>query len=365
MFCRNIILVQTIYVWLLCCILMPDAYPVLELALDNGVTHVEMFKRQNNKGGSPQPKKSAAGSTRKPEVAKSRPAAPPKKAADQPTKQVAQPAPKAVPNTARPSADMRAGPSITNPDPKKAVRDSVVGRRPEQQGAQQGVSSDPTRREPKSLTPQQQKQQSTGTGSGNLQGGLPQSDANRGFTNSAPADNNVMRGGATGAPQNGLVEGPAQDALQQQVGSGSRQPAQQGSTSEVTPATEKAPSTVGDTPGLRAQSAPAPGQANAPDSGTRPGIPGGDGMMRLNHNELQSLGFSDNQIQEMNRGTREGEELQSSATIAGIRRYGADRFAAQELGPEVNDRFLSGKQTPEDQQKIDNMKARMFGMNGL
>ncbi|KAI3639553.1 hypothetical protein MIR68_002247 [Amoeboaphelidium protococcarum] len=82
------------------------------------------------------------------------------------------------------------------------------------------------------------------------------------------------------------------------------------------------------------------------------------GRMRLSQDTLKSLGYSQDQMNQMNSDTAEGYKLSKDAAAYALKSFGTDSFVAQQMGPQTFTNFKQGTMTPQEQQKFADLKAQ-------
>ncbi|KAI3639547.1 hypothetical protein MIR68_002241 [Amoeboaphelidium protococcarum] len=237
-------------VWLLCCILVSNSYPVRDILPSDGAQRVEIFKREDGagKGGSKSgassgPKGGTVGSNGKSSGANAKPAGASSKSTQSkvstsqgspgPSNPSASGPPKSSSNSGGPAAPAKSKEADKGPKKASAPSDakaSDAAKDSERQKNKQQGSSGLTAPQAGSLSSQQQQQ----AGMSQKPSDSVQSqsrEADRGVTGQTDTANTPQRGAVSGAQQGGPVDG-ASRAAQQQQGASDQSVSQQSTTQQ-------------------------------------------------------------------------------------------------------------------------------------
>ncbi|KAI3645775.1 hypothetical protein MP228_008703 [Amoeboaphelidium protococcarum] len=315
MYYRSNLLVQVVSVWLLCCILVSNSYPVREILPSDGAKRVEIFKREDGagKGGSKSATSGSNGKSGTGSASGSGPssssssssspsASPSKSATSGPSKSSSSDSSKASTGSNGPSAPAKGNSETSKAGAVSGAKSDAGSDSEKAKTAQHGSSGPPARQS--GSPPNQQSVQAGGAQQTSDQGKTQPGDANRGVTGQTDTANTPQRGAVSGAPQGGPVDGAPRAAQQQQKASDQsvsqqattqqgvgQQPvgqggAQQGpSAGNPSPQGSTQPQGVNGPSDAQAAPAPLPGSAqpaapapqapavSAPQPGTQPAAP--------------------------------------------------------------------------------------------
>ncbi|KAI3649208.1 hypothetical protein MP228_007062 [Amoeboaphelidium protococcarum] len=82
------------------------------------------------------------------------------------------------------------------------------------------------------------------------------------------------------------------------------------------------------------------------------------GRFKLSQDTLKTLGYTQDQMNQMNSGTEEGYKLSKDAAAYALKTFGTDSFVAQQMGPQAFTNFKQGTMSPQEQQKFADLKAQ-------